>query len=204
MFWMTREDPRGKISWFFSWKNHFRKNTDVNNALFLDSTIDKVFAHTSLRQFLLDPLNPITCFWISCGVTCLQCFLDKTQWRNKPFQELCKQTRPFFDDNDPPAQCPLPPQPLEEGCSSDNLAFLSENILYVIIFYHQRYITTIPKYEWHLCRWQRIVVWAVHQDIPKNIDHTEEQTSCIHLWSFCITKKLYLLYSKTWRASGRE
>ena len=25
MFWMTREDPRGKISWFLSWKNHFRK-----------------------------------------------------------------------------------------------------------------------------------------------------------------------------------
>ena len=26
---------------------------------------------TSLMQFFLDPLNPITCFWISCGVTCV-------------------------------------------------------------------------------------------------------------------------------------
>ena len=47
--------------------------------------------------------------------------------------------------------------------------------------------------------WQRVVVWAAHQDIPQNIDYTEEQTTpkkitCIHLSSFCITKKLYLLF----------
>ena len=48
--------------------------------------------------------------------------------------------------------------------------------------------------------WERLVVQAANQDIPQNINHTRNRPppkiNCIHLWSFCITKKTISLVSK--------
>ena len=64
MFWMTREEPRGKIRWLLNLCNYINVDDHDHGGSFDDHDHncgdDCVF--TSLRQFLLEPLNPITCF----------------------------------------------------------------------------------------------------------------------------------------------
>ena len=85
---------RSNLSWCFGWpersqeersagssavdiSNHDDGSNILDHNFHYDEAMESIMimmmtcVSTSLMQFFLDPLNPITCFWISCGVTCI-------------------------------------------------------------------------------------------------------------------------------------
>ena len=83
---------------------------------------------TSLMQFFLDPLNPITCFWISCGVTCIdrddnddEDDGDDDDYDDDDHNDDDNDDND--DDDDSPVQSPHPPQRQAAVSPSGNPAF---------------------------------------------------------------------------------
>ena len=144
----------------------------ANNALFFDSTIDK-------NEYSPTPV------WDSSSSTRWTPSLVSESAAASPVynvfftrhNEETNHSRKFVSKQDPFLMimihlhsAPFLPNHWRRGVPLITWHFYLKIFCMWSFFFYQRYITTIPKYEWHLCRWQRIVVWAVHQDIPKNID----------------------------------